>query len=107
MVMFDECTDVFNKEQFTFCMQWVNYELEISEKFLGSYKTPDVKSSTIVTSMKSISHKGQLNRDMCKGNFMTVLAISWGNHPVLPLRFLENNQRHLKHTTMFIRHHFR
>ena len=69
LVMCDKYTDVFNKEQFSFCMQWVNNKLGILEKFLGFYKSPDMKSSTIVTIMNSISQRYQLNRDMCRGLF--------------------------------------
>ena len=65
--MCDEYTDVSNKEQFTFCMHWVSNDLEISEKFLGFYEIRDIKSSTIVTVMKDILLKYQLNLDMCRG----------------------------------------
>ena len=34
-VMRNEYTDVSNKEQLTFCMRWVNNDLETSKKFLG------------------------------------------------------------------------
>ena len=69
LVVCDEYTGVFNKEQFTFCMQWVNNEFGIFEKFLGFYNSPVMKSSTIVTIMKSISQRYQLNCDMCRGLF--------------------------------------
>ena len=32
-VMRDEYKNVSNEEQLTFCMHWVNNELEVSEKF--------------------------------------------------------------------------
>ena len=48
-------------------MRWVNNDLEVSEKFLGFYEIPDIKSSTIVTVMKDILLRNQLNLDMCRG----------------------------------------
>ena len=48
-------------------MSWVNNDLEVSEKFLGFYEIPDIKSSTIVTVMKDILLRYQLNLDMCAG----------------------------------------
>ena len=83
----DEYTDVSNKEQLTFCMRWVNNDLEVSEKFLRFYEIPDKKSSTIVTVIKDILLRYQLNLDIS----MTVLTVCWENRPVLPLRFLQNN----------------
>ena len=66
-VMCDEYTNVSNKEQLNFCMPWVNNEPEVCEKFLGFYKIPDIKSSTIVTVMKDIVLRYQLNLDLCRG----------------------------------------
>ena len=53
-VMCDEHPDISNKEQLTFCMRWVNNDLEVSEKLLGFYEIPYINSSTIVTVMKGI-----------------------------------------------------
>ena len=63
-VMCDDYTDVSDKVQLTFCMRWVNNDIE--EKFLGFCEFPDIKSSTIVTVMKDISLRYQLNLDMCR-----------------------------------------
>ena len=41
-------------------------DLEVSEKFLGFYKIPDIPSSTIVTVMKDILLRYQLNLDVCR-----------------------------------------
>ena len=48
-------------------MHWVSNDLETSEKFLGFYEIRDIKSSTIVTVMKDILLRYQLNLDMCRG----------------------------------------
>ena len=66
-VMCDEYTDVFDKEQLTFCMRWVNNDLQVSEEFLGFYEIPDIKSSTTVTVTKDTLLRYQLNLDMCRG----------------------------------------
>ena len=47
-------------------MRWVNNNLDVSEKFLGFYEILDIKSSTIVTVMKDILLRYQLNLDMCR-----------------------------------------
>ena len=66
-VMCDEYTEVSIKEQLTFSMRWVNNDLEFCEKFLGFYKIPDIKISTIVIVMKDILLRYQLKLDMCRG----------------------------------------
>ena len=63
----DEYTNVSNKEQLTFCIYWVNNDLEVSEKSLGFYEIPDIKSSTIVTGMKDILLRYELDLDICRG----------------------------------------
>ena len=66
-VMCDECTDASNKEQLPFSLRWVNNDLKVSEKFVGFYEILDLKSSTIVTVMKDILLRFQLNLDLCRG----------------------------------------
>ena len=66
-VMCDEYTEVSIKEQLTFCMRWVNNDIEFSEKFLGFHKIPDLKISTLVIVMKDILLRYQLKLDMCRG----------------------------------------
>ena len=91
-VMCDGYTEAFNKEQLTFCICWVNNDLEVSGKILGFYEIPDKKSSTNVAVMKDILLRYQIL--ICaEVKLMMVLAICRENHPVLPLRFLQNNQR--------------
>ena len=65
--MCEECTDVSNKEQLTFCIRWVNNDLEVSENFQGFYEIPNIKTSIIVTVMKDILLSYQLNLDVWKG----------------------------------------
>ena len=66
--MCDEYTDCSNHKQLTFCLGWVN-ALKAHETFLGFYKIPDIKSSTIVSVIKYILMRYQLSmenfRDQC------------------------------------------
>ena len=66
-IMCDEYKDISNKEQLTFCMRWVNSDLEVYEKLLGFYEIVDTKSSTIVKVINEILLKYQLNLDICRG----------------------------------------
>ena len=87
-VMCDEYTDVSNKEQLTFCMRWVNNDLEVSKKFLGFYEIPDIKSSTIVTVMKDMS------RSQCYDGASNMLGKSSG---VATQIFAEQPKAHYTH----------
>ena len=44
----------------------MNNDLKVSEKFVGFYEILDLKSSTIVTVMKDILLRFQLNLDLCR-----------------------------------------
>ena len=66
-IMCDEYKDIFNKEQLTFCMRWVNSDLEVYEKLLGFYEILDIKSSTIVKVINEILLRYQLNLAMWRG----------------------------------------
>ena len=67
LVMCDEYINVSNKDELTFCMRWVNNDIEVSEKCLGFYEIRNMKSSSIVTDMKGMLLRHQLNLDMCRG----------------------------------------
>ena len=64
--MCDEYTDCSNHEQLTVCLRWVE-ALKAHETFLGFYKIPDIKSSTIVSVIKDILTKYQLNMENFRG----------------------------------------
>ena len=51
-IMCDEYTDISNKEQLSFCVRWVDNELNAHEDFLGYYEIPNIKSDTIVRVIK-------------------------------------------------------
>ena len=49
--MADEYTDVSNKEFLSMCFRWVE-DLGVHQDFVGYYELPDIKSDTIVTTIK-------------------------------------------------------
>ena len=63
----DEGTDCSNKELLSFCLRWVNDNLDVHEHFLGFYEIPDIKSQTIISSIKDIMIRMQLEFDKCRG----------------------------------------
>ena len=63
----DEYTDCSNKELLTFCLRWVTDNLDVFEHFMGFYEIPDIKSSTIVSVIKDIMIRFQLQFDKCWG----------------------------------------
>ena len=67
--MCDEYTNVSNKDELTFCMRWVDNDVEVSEEFLGFYEIRNMKSNSIATDMKDMLLRYQLNLDMCRGQF--------------------------------------
>ena len=52
--MYDEYTDVLNKQQLSFCVWWGHNFLNVHEDFLGFYQLPDIKSNNIVNAIKDI-----------------------------------------------------
>ena len=47
----DKYTDISNKELLSTCFRWIN-DLRVHKDFVGYYELPDIKSDTIVTSIK-------------------------------------------------------
>ena len=67
LLICDEYTDYSNKELLTFCLRWVTDNLDVFEHFLGFYEIPDIKSSTIVSVIKDIMIRFQLQFDKRRG----------------------------------------
>ena len=63
----NEYTDCSNKELLSFCLRWVTDNLDVFEHFTGFYKIPYIKSSTIVSVIKDIMIRFQLQFDNCRG----------------------------------------
>ena len=65
----DEYTDCSNKVLLTFCLRWVTDNLDVFEDFMEFYEIPDIKSSTIVSVIKYIMIRFQLQFDKCRGQY--------------------------------------
>ena len=63
----DEYTDISNKEQLAICLRWVTENLDVFEDFLGFYEIPNIKSDTIVDSIKDSLIRFALSLDKCRG----------------------------------------
>ena len=61
----DEYTSCSNKEFLTFCLRWLNNNLDVIEHFLDFSKIPDIKSITIMSVIKDIIIILQLEFDKC------------------------------------------
>lgn len=48
----DEYTDVYNKEQLTFCLQWIGENLEAQEDLAGFYQIPNNEADTITSAIR-------------------------------------------------------
>lgn len=48
----DEYTDISNKEQLTFCIRWIDDQLNAHEDFHSFYNVPNFGTSTIVSVIK-------------------------------------------------------
>lgn len=59
-IMADEYTDISNKELLSMCFRWIDEGLKVHEDFVGYYELPDIKSETIVTSIKDSLIRMQL-----------------------------------------------
>ena len=61
--MCDGYTDVADKQQLTFCLCWVDKNLQVHREFLGFYEIPDIKSAKIVSIIKDTLTRYQLSLD--------------------------------------------
>ena len=59
----DEYTDIANKEQLTFCLRWVNDDLQAFEGFYG---VPNISANTIVSAIKDACVRLALPLDKCR-----------------------------------------
>ena len=66
-IMADEYTDITIKEQFSFCILTVDDNLEVKEDFLGFYELENIKSITVVHTIKDILSRFHLGLQHCRG----------------------------------------
>ena len=65
--MCDEYTDIFNKEQFSFCVRWIDPLLNAREDFLGYYEIHNISSNTIVAVIKDALIRTSLSLSNLRG----------------------------------------
>ena len=65
--IWDEYTDISNKEQLTLCLRWVDELFNIHEDFLGFYQLENIKSDTIVSAIRDVLLRTQISLDNCRG----------------------------------------
>jgi len=63
----DEGTDISNLEQLSFCVRSVDENFDVFEDFVGFYEIENIKSDTIVKSIKDILLRCHLSLDNCRG----------------------------------------
>ncbi len=66
-IMIDECVDVSSKEQLTICIRYVDPDLEVHEEFIGLYLCPNIKADTIVSVLKDVLVRLNLDLSRCRG----------------------------------------
>ena len=66
-IMADEVTDSSNREQVVVCIRWLDEKLESHEDFIGLYKVDDISADTIVTLLKDVILRFNLNIHRCRG----------------------------------------
>ena len=65
--IYDEYTDISNKEQLTLCLRWVYEIFNIHEYFLGFYVLENIKSDTIISAIRDILLRMQMSLDNIRG----------------------------------------
>ena len=63
----EEYTDIANKVKLTFCLRWVNDDLQAFEEFLGFNGVPNISADTIVSAIKDTCVRFALPLDKCRG----------------------------------------
>ena len=62
-IMAHEVTDFSNIEQLSFCLRYVDDNLDVPEDFMGLWKLDSIKSETIVNAIKETLLRCHLNLD--------------------------------------------
>ena len=65
--MYDECTDIANKEQLTIYLRWVDQNLHDHKNFIGLYQVNDITADTLTDSIKDALLQLQIDLSMRQG----------------------------------------
>ena len=63
----DGYTDISKKEQLTLRLRWVDELFNIHEDLLGFYQLENIKSDTIVPTIRDVLLRTQISFDNCRG----------------------------------------
>ena len=63
----EKYTDIWNKEQLSFCIRWVDKFLVAHEEFFGFYEVPNIKKETLIKTVKEILLRFQLSLQLGRG----------------------------------------
>ena len=66
-IMADEVTDCSNKEQLVICLRWVDENFDTHEDLIGLHEVPNISADTLVTYIKDVLHRLNLNIQNCRG----------------------------------------
>ena len=66
-ILADECTDCSNKEQFTVNIRWVDPHLTEHEDFIGLYQVNTIDAESLVSSIKDVLLRMNVNVADCRG----------------------------------------
>ena len=84
-IIWDEYTDISNKEQLLFCIRWVDKFLVAHEEFLGFCQVPNMKSETLVKIIQEIIFSCHYSYSV--GNALMVPVTCREKGLVLPFKF--------------------
>ena len=56
-----------NKEQLTFCLRWIDENIEAHEDFIGFYQISNIEAVTITSAIKDALTRLQLSLNECRG----------------------------------------
>ena len=63
--MYDECTDIANKEQLTIYLRWVDQNLHDHKNFIGLYQVNDNTADSLTDSIKDALLQLQIDPFIC------------------------------------------
>lgn len=90
-VMMDETADISRMEQVSFCIRYVNDQLDIKEQFIGFYETNNTRSETLYNIFKDILIRCQLDIENIRGQCFDGAANVKGEISGLQSRIKEIN----------------
>lgn len=92
-IICDEYADISNKEQLTFCLRWVDKDLNAYEDFLGFYQIPDIGANTITAAIEDALVRLSLSFDKCRGQCYDGASNMLGKKTGVAQRILENQPK--------------